>query len=556
MHNPFSGTSGDHPYKTLSNSRIQKEHGMNNDDKSKLLEELSDVAINSLKKAVSEGKKPTRESLLTILSNMPETHAFLDKSMGLPSGKQKEDDDIERLKSRNEKLVRQLDGLEENFERNDRLSKRIMVFLAEWVRTHAHEAIEEPITQFKQILKDRSDPALLEEAFNTLKNLVMNGELARGENDSKPKKSFMARLISKESAADTQERHIEQFRSTYRDIINELGLDLGVDFLPRLLQLGKQINTSATVDDFSDLRKDILSLLHDYIESVTKDREKTAEFIRDIGRKLVEVETDLIRTFGLTEDFFSENTLFSNTMMEELSDLENSVGYSSKIEELKEVVNSKLAHIKSAVMKKKENDGKMKSGFDEDVVALKAEFEGLKKEAIAAKAQTEKLEKEIFTDPLTGAMNRRAYERRIRDEYSRFIRYKRIFSMLLFDVDHFKKINDTYGHATGDTALKEIIKRVAPMIRDIDMLARYGGEEFVIILPETDKSGASDVGEKVRKTIENIEFIHREEKLHITVSVGVTEVSPSDKTPMDMFNRLDTAMYEAKKSGRNRVIAR
>lgn len=529
---------------------------MNLNEKSKLLEELSDVAIASLKKAVADGQKPTRGSLMGILNDMPETHAFLDKAMGESSGKKSAAADIKRLKSQKEKLVRQLDGLEEQFDRNERLSKRIMVFLTEWVRTHAHEAMEEPISQFKQIIKDRSDPDLIEDAFNTLKTVSMRNEVAKGENEDKPKKSFLSRFISKESASDVQERSIDQFRSTYRDIINELGLDLGVDFLPRLLQLGKQINGSVTFDDFSGLRKDILDLLHDYIESVTKDREKTAEFIRDIGRKLMEVETDLIRTFGLTEDIFADNTLFSDNLMDELSNLENTVGYSEKIEELKEVVTSKLAHIKSAVMKKKENDGKLKTDIDEDVNSLKAEFEGLKQEALAAKAQAEQLEKEIFTDPLTGSMNRRAYERRIQDEFNRYIRYQRIFSMLLFDVDRFKKINDTYGHTTGDTVLKEIIKRVTPMIRDVDMLARYGGEEFVVILPETDKKGGLDVAEKIRTTIENIEFIHREEILHVTVSIGVTEVSSNDKTPMDLFNRMDTAMYEAKKSGRNKVMSR
>ncbi|MBU1169236.1 MAG: GGDEF domain-containing protein [Proteobacteria bacterium] len=529
---------------------------MNADEKTKIMEELSDIAISGLRKAVAGGRKPTRESLMNFLEEMPEAINFIEKRLGGGDGKKVDPEEYERLKSQKEKLVRQLDNMEERFEKSEGLSKRIMVFLSEWLRTETTDDMDEPIIQFKDILKQRSDPELLEEAFNTLKTLSVHGDVRDGGQEGKPKKSLVTRLLSKESVADVQARYIEQFRATYRDIINELGLDLGANFLPKRLHLGKQIENALTFDDFTALRKDILDLLHAYIESVFNDREKTTEFIRDIGRKLVEVEKDLLRTFGLTEDIFTENSLFGDSLMEELSDLENTVGFSQKIEELKEVVTSKLTHIKSAVMKKNENDRSLKIHLDEDIHALKAEFEGMKKEALDARAQAENLEREIFMDSLTGALNRRAYEKRIKEEFDRYMRYKRTFSILLFDVDHFKKINDSYGHATGDTVLTEIIKRVTPLVRESDMLARFGGEEFVVILPETEKKGAGDVAEKLRKTVENIEFIHRNEQLRITISVGVAEIRPQDKSPIDLFNRMDTAMYEAKRSGRNKVVIR
>lgn len=528
---------------------------MNADEKSKIMEELSDIAISGLRKAVAGGSKPTRESLMTFLDEMPETHAFIEKRLGGALGTKAESDDLDRLKSQKEKLVRQLDTMEERCEKGERMSKRIMVFLAEWLKTETGQDMEEPLSHFKEVLK-RSDPELIEESFNSLKTLAVHGDLTKKETKEKPKKSLMDRLISRETVSDVQERYIEQFRDTYRDIINELGLDLGVNFLPKLLHLGKQISNSVTIDDFTALRKDILDLLHAYIQSVSTDREMTAEFIRDIGRKLVEVEHDLLRTFGLTEDIFTDNDRFGDNLMDELNDLENTVGISFKIEELKEVVTSKLTLIKSAVMKKKENDSSLKANLNEDINSLRAEFEGLKKEALDAKTQAENLEREIFMDPLTGSMNRRAYEKRIKEEFDRYVRYKRIFSILIFDVDHFKKINDTYGHSTGDTVLTEIIKRVNPLIRESDMLARFGGEEFVVIMPETDKNGGTEVADKLRKTVENIEFIHRDEKFHITISVGVTEVRPQDKSPLDLFNRMDTALYEAKGSGRNKTVAR
>jgi diguanylate cyclase (GGDEF)-like protein len=177
----------------------------------------------------------------------------------------------------------------------------------------------------------------------------------------------------------------------------------------------------------------------------------------------------------------------------------------------------------------------------------------MKKDAVSAKERSKLLEEELLKDPLTGVFNRRAYDRLMEQEFSRYTRYGTVFSVILFDVDHFKRINDTYGHATGDTCLTEILKRVKPALRETDLLARYGGEEFIILLPETDSTSASRVAEKLRQIVENIDFIHKGKQVKITISLGVTEASPSDKSHQEIFTRMDQAMYEAKHAGRNRV---
>jgi diguanylate cyclase (GGDEF)-like protein len=164
------------------------------------------------------------------------------------------------------------------------------------------------------------------------------------------------------------------------------------------------------------------------------------------------------------------------------------------------------------------------------------------------------LEQELLLDPLTGIYNRRAYDKHIKEELQRYHRYDHQFSLLLFDVDHFKHINDTYGHAIGDLCLKEIINRIRTILRESDFLARVGGEEFVVILPATGEAQAVDVAEKVRKAVEKTEFIHDQDTLPITISVGVTAVQSTDHAPNTLFSRVDKAMYEAKNSGRNRVV--
>ncbi|MCG8453498.1 MAG: GGDEF domain-containing protein [Spirochaetales bacterium] len=188
--------------------------------------------------------------------------------------------------------------------------------------------------------------------------------------------------------------------------------------------------------------------------------------------------------------------------------------------------------------------------------AFKSGFVRLKKELNDATRYSEELEKKLNKDQLTGAFNRRAYDKMIEDEMARFKRYGTCFSLLLIDADHFKRVNDNYGHAAGDKCLKEIIHRTLPLLRKNDMLARYGGEEFAVIMPGTDINGAVEAAEKIRKNIEKISFIYKQQKVQITVSIGVTQAMEGDQTSKDLFERADVGVYQAKEQGRNKVVAK
>jgi diguanylate cyclase len=185
---------------------------------------------------------------------------------------------------------------------------------------------------------------------------------------------------------------------------------------------------------------------------------------------------------------------------------------------------------------------------------FKSGFAKLKQELNEATQYSEKLEKKLNQDQLTGAFNRRAYDKKINEEMERFFRYGTLFSLLVIDADKFKNINDRYGHAIGDKCLQEIIRRSLPLLRKNDMLARYGGEEFAVIMPETDAAGAKKAAEKIRQTIEKIEFLYKKETVKVTVSIGVTQTKEGDKSHLEVFERADVAVYKAKENGRNQVL--
>jgi diguanylate cyclase (GGDEF)-like protein len=151
---------------------------------------------------------------------------------------------------------------------------------------------------------------------------------------------------------------------------------------------------------------------------------------------------------------------------------------------------------------------------------------------------------EVRTDPLTGISNRRALDDAIASQFAMMNRYKVHFSVAIFDIDHFKQVNDERGHLQGDQILQKLAQLLDESVRETDMLARYGGEEFALVMPQTGLQGACVLAERLRAKVEDA--------LTITVSGGVAEALDGD-TPETLMARADRALYTAKGAGRNRV---
>jgi two-component system cell cycle response regulator len=167
----------------------------------------------------------------------------------------------------------------------------------------------------------------------------------------------------------------------------------------------------------------------------------------------------------------------------------------------------------------------------------------------------DRLQRLAALDPLTGVYNRRFGLARLHEEFGRAVRINVPLGILMFDLDHFKQVNDTYGHLIGDRVLARIAKIARSVLRDGDILMRYGGEEFLAILPAAAKEDAGQVAERFRRKVVEMQFVEGEESLHITVSVGVAaypEVGINDE--MELIRLADKALYTAKGSGRNRVV--
>jgi len=242
---------------------------------------------------------------------------------------------------------------------------------------------------------------------------------------------------------------------------------------------------------------------------------------------------------------------------------EEVIGHSSRIyksnqhspEEIKELWDTILdKKVYRAVMINKKKDGSL---FHEEktITPMIDENDNITAFVSTGKDITERIHmqeelKELAsTDYLTKLYNRLKFEELFDDELERYRRHKRPLTLIMFDIDWFKKINDTYGHDIGDEVLKELAQLVQHEIRSMDKVARWGGEEFMILVPETNLKSATSLAEKLRKKIANFTF---NQVGQVTCSFGVTELKEGEKFST-VSQRADEALYKAKDSGRNRV---
>ncbi len=193
---------------------------------------------------------------------------------------------------------------------------------------------------------------------------------------------------------------------------------------------------------------------------------------------------------------------------------------------------------------------------DEKIFSILAGSAALAIENASLHQKTKEL---TITDELTGTYNYRYFIKKLSQEIKRAGRYKQSLSLLMIDIDWFKRCNDTYGHVFGNRVLQELAQRIKDSVRDVDVVSRYGGEEFAVILPQTNNKDAEMIGERIRHRVESIPFVgeERESRLRVgvTVSLGVATYPENGRTVEDLVEKVDQALYLAKGKGKNMVCA-
>jgi len=424
------------------------------------------------------------------------------------------------------------------------LLKRSVVALSA-LASNESAAVCERLAHFKNSVQKATAIEEMEESLRALRDTIGKSEqLLAGDTVDKR---------GEQAPAGVSNIHCKELQSIFVSLIAEFDQDFGEDYSLRLAKLRQKIEQSFQIEDIVGLKDDIIALVQAYNQMINEERSLVTEFISEIGAGLLEVERQYLDSITQTGQSQSENTKFNRFLENHVEDMKKSAQLSTTLAEFRGLVMSRLATIRTALEEKRRSEVIRQERLSEEMESLNENLSRMKKEVDQVHEKRKALEKEVLVDPLTGIANRRALRERLKNELHRFQRYRQFFSILLFDIDNFKAINDQYGHWAGDRCLKEIIKRVRAILRETDFIARWGGDEFVLIFPGTDLESAGAVAERLRKLIQNTRFVYHKQEISLTVSCGVTEITDSDQNQETIFNRVDKAMYKAKKNGRNRV---
>jgi diguanylate cyclase (GGDEF)-like protein len=221
--------------------------------------------------------------------------------------------------------------------------------------------------------------------------------------------------------------------------------------------------------------------------------------------------------------------------------------------QLQQLVSKNLKVITDSMLQKEELEREEKTMLLDSLNIMENRLAEVEKTATNYKKSLSEQRFKSLQDALTKLPNRAAFDERMEVEFRRWKRYGHSLCLAVIDIDHFKRINDTFGHSAGDRTLRVIAQSLRKTLRTTDFIARFGGEEFVVLIPEASINIIEGPLNKVRESIKRIPFKFKDQNVQITISIGATVFNEGDSAQV-VFDRADAALYEAKNSGRDRVV--
>ena len=340
----------------------------------------------------------------------------------------------------------------------------------------------------------------------------------------------------------------QSFVEQITQVINQflIGLEKEAPMVKKVQVIRERLNAATTADGFIKTLEELRDLM---MQSYLSANQAFATYLKNVNQELADIYSLVGGAVESESSRRSANENLQSSVRKEMATLESNTESATDLAQLKNLVQSQIGNIRHALdqhQQSEQTQGQLVSQLE----ALATKIKVMEDEAEKSRTVLEKQRYKALHDPLTELPNREYYNERAHYEYQRWQRYNRPLTIAVFDIDHFKKINDTHGHQAGDRVLKVIGRSVAKRLREVDFFCRFGGEEFVAIMPETSLAEAMPVLDTIRGAIANASFNYKEQPISITLSVGVTEFKAGDDLDI-AFARADEALYAAKSGGRN-----
>jgi len=312
------------------------------------------------------------------------------------------------------------------------------------------------------------------------------------------------------------------------------------------------VETFAT--DGKQLIEDISKLINKLQNLMQEEKLEFEIFLQQVTSQLQEMDSFLSSENSSLIEAEQASDTFDLVVSAQVEDIHNEIKTADDLHDLKEKVEQRLNVVSEHIKEYRDIEERRFKHSQQNVEDMQSRLVQLEQESNDLKKLMIEKDKEAMFDVLTKIPNRLAYEKRVIEEIARCNRYSSSLSMAVWDIDLFKKVNDTYGHKAGDKILMAVAQIFEERKRESDFVARYGGEEFVMFLPETNEQEALVMADAIRKKISSYRFNDEETMIKVTVSCGISHFI-TDDTHETMFDRADKALYSAKDQGRNRCVA-
>ncbi|RTR37483.1 GGDEF domain-containing protein [Shewanella canadensis] len=341
----------------------------------------------------------------------------------------------------------------------------------------------------------------------------------------------------------------------HRQLAHELAhmiseVEFRKDQRDQVLVIKETLSNEIEVDSLIDSYQVILSLL---LDNIAREKSASQEFLFALNDALSAVREVVTDSYNNTQRSFQLKKQLNREINSRVDDVGEAIIDIDDIHSLKSQVTEQLASIRTALGRKEALEEREQTLLRKSMETMRKELNDLSKEANTYKERLFEQQKLNLLDSLTQLPNRAALEERMDQEFRNFQRQKLPLWVAVADIDHFKTINDSFGHSTGDKTLQVIAMALKNSLRDTEFVARYGGEEFVLIIPDVNAEDIDHLLNRVREKVKSIPFKFKNQRITVTVSIGAAQILENELIN-ETFERADAALYRAKHESRDRVI--
>ncbi|WP_190294973.1 GGDEF domain-containing protein [Marinobacter sp. R17] len=317
----------------------------------------------------------------------------------------------------------------------------------------------------------------------------------------------------------------------------------------RAQHLKQLLDQSMEWPELRDALNEIVDLV---IAAVSRSRNEFEAFLRRLDDRLAALKANCQAQAEARQDQRDASDRLNQAVSSRLEDMGQAVETSTSLDDLKASVSRNIQSLSSSFQAYREDECRREKALENELAAMQEKLAGMEAYSEQVQEQLRAERSRALTDMLTQLPNREAWQQRLQFEFERWQRYRHPASLAILDIDHFKTVNDSFGHKAGDRVIQLVAKVLCDRVRTTDFVARYGGEEFVLLLPETPVDKAYTVIDDLREHIADLPFHFQDEPVGITISAGLVAFEQAE-TPEELFDMADKALYRAKDAGRNQV---